>query len=373
VNDFNLLGRTWQVNVQAAPRFRNEPGDITRLRVKNKYGKLVPLGAVAEVKEVSGPLVLSRYNMYPAAAINGAVAPGVSSGDAVAVFEELAKRELPANMAFEWTELTFIEQRSRATGNVVFGLSVFVVFLVLAALYESWALPLAVILVVPMCVACSLFGVWVTIWDHVTLADFMIDPGKWWVGSQIGLEVGKYAFNPAAWLGVMQPDVRYGVNVADAVGLRKQDVNVFTQVGFVVLIGLACKNSILIVEYAKMKREAGADARTAIREACQLRLRPILMTSCAFVLGVLPMVVATGAGSEMRQALGLAVFAGMLGVTAFGIFLTPAFFVLVDGLSGRLRGRFPWLGRLGGALAGVLSFRWVRPVARGVAAAVARR
>jgi multidrug efflux pump len=359
VNDFNLLGRTWQVNVQADPRFRNEPGDITRLRVKNKAGQLVPLGAVAEVREVTGPLVYSRYNMYPAAAINGSVAPGVSSGDAVAVLEALAKRELPGNMAFEWTELTFIEQRSRSTGMYVFGLSVFVVFLVLAALYESWALPLAVILVVPMCVACSLLWVWVTTWDHVTAADFLIDPAKWWVGPLLHLEPGKYAVNPATWLGVLHPDVKYGVNVADAVGISKQDVNIFTQVGFVVLIGLACKNSILIVEYAKAKREAGADARTAILDACRLRLRPILMTSFAFVLGVTPMVFATGAGAEMRQALGLAVFGGMLGVTAFGIFLTPAFFVLVDRLAGGVRVRFPWLGRAGAFAAGVLSMRWV--------------
>jgi len=272
VNDFNRFGRTWQVNVQADQNFRNEKSDIGRLKVKSKSGKLVPIGAIAEVKDDKGPLVLTRYNMYPAAAVNGSVAPGTSSGDAMRVLEQVADQQLPDNMAAEWTELAFLENRSRDTGVTVFAFSVLVVFLVLAALYESWTLPLAVILVVPMCVSCSLVGVWAA----------------------------------------------------------KQDVNLFTQVGFVVLIGLACKNAILIVEYAKRQRDEGIDRRTAVLAACKLRLRPILMTSIAFVLGVMPLLFATGAGAEMRTALGTAVFAGMLGVTMFGIFLTPAFYIIVD-------------------------------------------
>jgi multidrug efflux pump len=272
VNDFNKFGRTFQVNVQAEPRHRNQLEDVKRLRVRNRRGELVPLGAVAAVQEMTGPLVITRYNMYPAASITAAVSPGVSSGDAAAVFEQLADRELPTNMGYEWTELTFIERRSRDTGMAVFGLAVLVVFLVLAALYESWALPMAVILVVPMCVLSSLVGVW----------------------------------------------------------LAGQDINLFTQVGFVVLIGLACKNAILIVEYAKLKRDAGADRRTAVLAACRLRFRPILMTSVAFILGVTTLAFSSGAGAEMRRALGVTVFAGMIGVTAFGIFLTPVFYVLVD-------------------------------------------
>ena len=319
VNDFNLFGRTWQVNVQSEAGYRNDLEDVKHLRVRSKKGTLVPLSTLAEVKDISGPLVITRYNMYPAAAINASVAPGASSGEATAVMEQLAKSELPTNMGSEWTELTFIEQRSRDTGMAVFGLAVLVVFLVLAALYESWTLPLAVILVVPTCVACSLAGVWVTNWDTLTAADFDIA----WMG-----------WNPVAFLGVLQPEVTYGINVAGAVGLKKQDVNLFTQVGFVVLIGLACKNAILIVEYAKKRRDSGADRRTAILDACRLRLRPILMTSFAFILGVMPLAFAKGAGAEMRQALGIAVFSGMIGVTFFGVILTPVFYVVVDRVAG---------------------------------------
>ena len=272
VNDFNRFGRTFQVNVQAQSASRNQTTDVRRLRVRNKAGELVPVGALADIKTVSGPLVVTRYNMYPAAAINANVAPGVSSGDAIAVFEQLADRDLPKNMGYEWTELAFIERRNRDTGVLVFVLAVVVVFLVLAALYESWSLPLAVILVVPMCVISSLAGVW----------------------------------------------------------LARQDFNLFTAVGLVVLVGLACKNAILIVEYAKHQREGGASRRDAILAACKLRLRPILMTSVAFILGVMPLAFADGAGAEMRRALGVAVFAGMIGVTVFGLILTPVFFVLVD-------------------------------------------
>ena len=275
VNDFNRFGRTWQVIVQADSKFRDQVEDVKRLHVRNPTGEMVPLGTLAHVSAVGGPLVLTRYNMYPAAGINGNTAPGFSTGQAITSLEALADHELPQSMSVEWTELAYLEQLSGNTGMVVFGFSVVFVFLVLAALYESWAMPLAVILVVPMCVLCSIAGV----------------------------------------------------------ALGRMDINIFTQVGFVVLIGLACKNAILIVEFAKYRREEGAEARDAILEACRLRLRPILMTSFAFILGVLPLVVATGAGAEMRRALGTAVFAGMLGVTFFGIFLTPTFFFVIDRMS----------------------------------------
>ncbi len=276
VNDFNRFGRTWQVIVQADTESRNQIEDVQNLKARNHQGQMVPLGTVAKVEEISGPQVLTRYNMYPAAAITGSVAPGYSTGQGIAIVEELARRELPDSMAFEWSEITFLERQSANTGMIVFGLSVVFVFLVLAALYESWSLPLAVILVVPLCVLSSITGV--------------------------------------AYAG--------------------QDINIFTQVGFVVLIGLACKNAILIVEFAKYRREAGVDRRRATLEACELRLRPILMTSFAFILGVAPLVFARGAGAEMRQALGIAVFSGMLGVTFFGIFLTPVFFYVIDHAEG---------------------------------------
>jgi len=292
-NDFNRFGRTWQVVVQAESTFRDEKEDILRLKVRNDHGQMVPLGSLASVRESAAPLVVTRYNMYQSAAITGSFTPGVSSGDAIAVAEKICEQELPASMAFEWSELTYLERTGQkvklpsilegfswsgwlkdnvtSTGLIFFGAVMFV-FLVLAALYESWKLPLAVILVVPMCV----------------------------LGSLIGVDIAK------------------------------QDVNIFTQIGFVVLIGLASKNAILIVEFAKMRRDEGVGRREATLEACQLRYRPILMTSSAFILGVLPLVVATGAGAEMRRALGTAVFSGMIGVTFFGIFLTPVFFYLID-------------------------------------------
>jgi multidrug efflux pump len=342
VNDFNRFGRTWQVNVQASQGFRNTADDIRRLKVRNKSGRLVPFGAIAEVKDVTGPLVLTRYNMYPAADINGNVTPGTSSGDGLAILGQLADQELPDKMAFEWTELAYIEMRSRDTGMLVFLVSVAVVFLVLAALYESWALPLAVMLVVPVCVSCSLAGVWLTNQD---------------VSTSLAHALHR--------LGVTSPDaLGFPAKVTAVVGVSKQDVNIFTQVGFVVLIGLACKNAILIVEYAKRQRDAGADRRAAVMAACRLRFRPILMTSVAFVLGVTPLVYAHGAGAEMRTALGVAVFSGMLGVTFFGIFMTPAFFVLVDwGKGGRLF-RLPWVRRAADALRWGLALGFVRPVTR---------
>ncbi|MFO0872054.1 MAG: multidrug efflux RND transporter permease subunit [Pirellulales bacterium] len=275
VNDFNRFGRTWQVIVQADQSQRDSIEDVRRLMVRNRQGTMVPLGSLARVRLTGGPLVLTRYNMYPAAAINGNVASGISTGQGIAALESLAWRELPSSMSFEWTEITYLEKLSSQTGLIVFLFSVVFVFLVLAALYESWTLPLAVILVVPLCVLCSIAGV-------------------------------AYA---------------------------NLDINVFTQIGFVVLIGLACKNAILIVEYAKRRREIGEDLATSIQDACRLRLRPILMTSFAFILGVVPLVVATGAGAEMRRALGTAVFSGMLGVTLFGLFLTPVFFCVIDRVS----------------------------------------
>lgn len=292
VNDFNRFGRTWQVIVQADSEFRNDIEDVPQLRVRNQKGEMVPIGAMATVRRIAAPLVLTRYNMYPAAAINGSPAKGFSSGQAIQSLESLSARELAANIGYEWTELTYLERMTSATGLIVFVLSVVFVFLVLAALYESWSLPLAVILVVPMCVLCSIVGVWIA----------------------------------------------------------GMDINVFTQIGFVVLVGLACKNAILIVEFAKLRRDEGVDRRDATLQACELRLRPILMTSFAFILGVVPLVLATGAGAEMRRALGVTVFSGMLGVTLFGILLTPVFFFVIDQLAEKqlfTRSRFASLGRLG--------------------------
>jgi multidrug efflux pump len=273
-NDFNLFGRTWQVVVQAESTFRNDREDILRLKVRNDKGQMVPLGTLASVRETSAPLVVTRYNTYLAAAINGNFAPGFSSGDAIAITEAMCNQELPSAMNYEWSELTYLEKTSGGTNFAIFGASVLFVFLVLAALYESWKLPLAVILVVPMCVLGSITGV----------------------------------------------------------AVANRDINIFTQVGFLVLVGLACKNAILIVEFAKKRREEGVPRREATIEACKLRYRPIMMTSCSFILGVLPLVLATGAGSEMRQALGTAIFSGMICVTIFGIFLTPTFFNLIDSI-----------------------------------------
>jgi multidrug efflux pump len=279
INDFSMYGRTWQVVVQADHPWRDRPEDVQKLHVRSSDGRMIPLGSVASVERIGGPLMVTRYNMYPAAAITANTSPGVSSGEGIAALEKLALAELPASMAAEWTELSFLERTSGNTGLLLFASSIAFVFLVLAALYESWTLPLAVILVLPMCVLCSIAGV----------------------------------------------------------ATAEMDINIFTQIGFVVLIGLASKNAILIVEFAKLRREQGADVQSAILEACQLRLRPILMTSFAFILGVVPLVFATGAGAEMRRALGTAVFSGMLGVTLFGIFLTPVFFLVIDRAAQRVK------------------------------------
>ena len=275
VNDFNRFGRTWQVIVQADARFRNTIDNVKRLKVRNAEGMMVPLGTVADVQEQNGPLVLMRYNMYPAAFINGATAPGVSSGTAIKIVDQKARDNLLSSMATEWTELAYLELQAGNTAMIVFGFAVVMVFLVLAAQYESWALPLAVILVVPLCLLSGVVG------------------------------------------------IRYD----------KQDINIFTQIGFVVLVGLASKNAILIVEFAKHRRESGENGREATLDACRLRLRPIVMTSLAFILGVIPLIVGHGAGSEMRHTLGVTVFSGMVGVTIFGIFLTPVFFFVIDWLS----------------------------------------
>ena len=272
VNDFNRFGRTWQVNVQGSADFRKQIDDLKQLKVRNERGDMVPFATVARVRDVSGPVMVMRYNMYPAAAINGNAGPGISSGQAIAVVEQLTEAELLQSMRYEWTELALLQLQTGDTAMLAFALAVVLVFLVLAAQYESWSLPLAVILVVPLCLLFSVAGVL----------------------------------------------------------FAKLDINIFTQVGFVVLVGLACKNAILIVEFAKAQREAGVSRHEATLQACRLRLRPIIMTSFAFILGVVPLMVSQGAGAEMRQTLGIAVFAGMLGVTLFGIFLTPVFFYSIQ-------------------------------------------
>ncbi len=276
VNNFNEFGRTWQVNVQADQKYRNKVTDIRQLQVRNTQGQMVRLGTFMEVRDTLGPVMLTRYNMYAATAITGNAKEGVSSGEAIAQMQAVADRELPHSMAYEWTELTFLQLQAGNVAMFVFALAVMFVFLVLAAQYESWSLPMAVILVVPMCLLCSVTGV----------------------------------------------------------VLANMEVNIFTQIGFVVLVGLASKNAILIVEFAKQRREEGVNARDATIEASRLRLRPILMTSFAFILGVVPLVVAEGAGHEMRRSLGLAVFAGMCGVTLFGVFLTPVFYYVIQWFAG---------------------------------------
>jgi multidrug efflux pump subunit AcrB len=275
INDFNRFGRTWQVNVQGEANFRKQMTDLAGLRVRNSRGGMVPLGSIAKIRDVSGPVMLIRYNLYPSATINLNPAPGVSSGQALDAMDRLTNSHLPQAMRSEWTELALLQNQTGSTAMFAFTLAVVLVFLVLAAQYESWSLPLAVILVVPMCLLCSTVG----------------------------------------------------VNIA------RMDINIFTQVGFIVLVGLACKNAILIVEFAKAQRETGSNRRDATLEACELRLRPIMMTSLAFILGVVPLVLSEGAGAEMRKTLGTAVFSGMLGVTLFGIFLTPVFYFVIQWLS----------------------------------------
>jgi multidrug efflux pump len=269
VNDFNRFGRTYEVIAQADAPFRAHADDITRLKTRNDKGEMVPLGAVVKVTESHGPDRVMRYNGYPAAEINGAPAPGYSSGQAEALMTKLTDENLPRGMTAEWTDLTYQRILAGNTAVYVGPLCLLLVFLVLAALYESFRLPLAIILIVPMCLLFAITGVW----------------------------------------------------------LKGSDNNIFTQIGLIVLVGLACKNAILIVEFAKIKQDEGLTPFDAAIEACRLRLRPILMTSIAFIAGVFPLVVASGAGAEMRQAMGIAVFSGMIGVTIFGLFLTPVFYV----------------------------------------------
>ncbi|MFW9081572.1 efflux RND transporter permease subunit [Pseudomonas sp. P2757] len=270
-NDFNRFGRTYQVNVQAEQQFRLESDQIGQLKVRNNKGEMIPLATFIKVSDTSGPDRVMHYNGFITAEINGAAAPGYSSGQAEKAIEKLLKEELPNGMTYEWTDLTYQQILSGNTALFVFPLCVLLAFLVLAAQYESWSLPLAVILIVPMTLLSAITGV-------------IISGG---------------------------------------------DNNIFTQIGLIVLVGLACKNAILIVEFAKDKQEEGMDPLAAVLEACRLRLRPILMTSFAFIMGVVPLVFSSGAGAEMRHAMGVAVFSGMLGVTFFGLLLTPVFYVLI--------------------------------------------
>ncbi|MEI7730269.1 MAG: multidrug efflux RND transporter permease subunit [Verrucomicrobiota bacterium] len=271
VNDFNAFGRPYRVTAQADAQFRGKPEDVVNLKVRNEMGEMVPLGTIVKVREITAPASVIRYNMYPAAEITGSPAPGISTGEAIKVLDELADKVLPPGMGMEWTEISLLQIQAGDTAIFIFPLCVLMVFLVLAAQYESWSLPLAIILIVPMCLLFAIIGVWA----------------------------------------------------------RGMDNSLFTQIGLVVLMGLACKNAILIVEFARQLQDAGQDRMAAALEASRLRLRPILMTSLAFAFGVLPMMLSKGAGAEMRQSIGTAVFFGMLGVTFFGLFLTPVFYLVI--------------------------------------------
>jgi hydrophobe/amphiphile efflux-1 (HAE1) family protein len=272
VNDFNLLGRTYEVIVQADGRFRQDGQDLMRLKARNSAGEMVPIGSVADLKSVTIPYRVPRYNLYPAAEVQGVAAPGVATGTALHRMEELAAKVLPPGIGFEWTEIAFQQQQKGTPTSLVFGAAALFVFLVLAAKYESWKMPLAVVLIMPMCLLASVSGLM----------------------------------------------------------LRGLPIDILAQIGFVVLVGLAAKNAILIVEFAHQREEEGSTLAEAVVYAARTRLRPILMTSVAFLLGVAPLMVATGAGAEMRQSLGTAVFGGMLGVTAFGLIFTPTFYTLVQ-------------------------------------------
>ena len=271
VGDFNFLGRTYQVNLQGDAAFRSDPNQTLRMYTRNSTGGMVPMGSLMDFQRINGPDVVSHYNVYPAALIQGTTLPGVSSGQAIEKMERICRENLPSQFSFEWTQLTYQQVTAGSTAILIFPLCVLFVFLALAAQYENWSLPLAVILIVPMCLLSAIAGVY----------------------------------------------------------FRGQDNNIFTQIGFIVLVGLACKNAILIVEFARQEMLSGKGRIEAAAEAARLRLRPILMTSFAFILGVLPLVIAKGAGAEMDQALGTAVFAGMIGVTFFGIFFTPVFFSVI--------------------------------------------
>jgi multidrug efflux pump len=278
VNDFNLFGRTWRVYAQADGDFRKRVEDIANLKTRNDRGEMVPIGSMVKISQTYGPDPVLRYNGYPAADFIGEANPAMlSSAQAMGTMAELARRVLPNGMTIEWTDLSFQEATQGNAALLVFPVSVLLAFLVLAALYESWVLPLAVILIVPMCMLSALAGV----------------------------------------------------------KLYGSDNNTFVQVGLVVLMGLACKNAILIVEFARELEFQGKGIVEAALEACRLRLRPIVMTSVAFIAGTIPLVLSGGAGAEVRSATGVTVFAGMIGVTLFGLFLTPVFYVGLRKLSGR--------------------------------------
>jgi len=289
VNLFNKFGRTWQVNLSADQKYRTDERYLKMLKVRNTLGSMVPLGAVATVRPITGPVMVMRYNMYTSAPINGAPAPGVSSGQALQAMEAAAKK---ANVSAEWTEIAYLEQQQGSTAILVFLLATVLVFLVLAAQYESWSLPLAIILIVPMCILCAVTGMLI----------------------------------------VHMP------------------VDIFVQIGFLVLAGLAAKNAILIVQFARQLQHEGKAPLEAAVEASRLRLRPIIMTSFAFVAAMVPLMLSEGAGAELRQSLGTAVFFGMIGVTFFGIFLTPVFFYVISGLArGRTPAREPAAGATDGS------------------------
>ncbi|MFM7343869.1 MAG: efflux RND transporter permease subunit, partial [Tagaea sp.] len=282
VNDFNAFGRVYQVRAQADRTHRVDREDIARLKVRSATGDLIPLGTIVDIRDTAGPDLVQRYNAYVSVPIQ-LTAAGISSGEAIAAVERLAAETLPAGVSFEWTELALQEKLVGNTAVYIFALAVVFVFLALAAQYESWGLPMAIVLIVPMSVLSALIGVMI----------------------------------------------------------RGLDNNILVQVGLIVLVGLAAKNAILIVEFARQLEHDGKDILDAVVEACRLRLRPILMTALAFILGVIPLVIATGPGAEMRQSLGTAVFAGMIGVTIFGLFLTPVFYVVMRGLSKRFRKAAP--------------------------------
>jgi multidrug efflux pump len=279
VNDFNRFGRTYQVNVQAEAGFRLQPEQIRRLETRNVRGDMVSLGSLVKVGRGYGPDQVMHYNGYPAAEINGGPAPGFSSGQAQDAMADILERRLPSGMSYEWTELAYQEKLSGNTMIYIFPLCVLLVYIALAAQYESWTLPLTIILIVPMTLFSAMAGVWVTGGDN----------------------------------------------------------NVFTQISFLVLAGLACKNAILIVEFARQREDEGFGRVDAVLDACRVRLRPVLMTSVTFLIAVVPLILSSGAGFEVRQTMGIAVFAGMLGVTVFGLFLTPLFYVLVEGAAARVR------------------------------------
>jgi hydrophobe/amphiphile efflux-1 (HAE1) family protein len=283
VNDFNILGRTYHVTAQADLPFRKETADLARLRTRNAAGDMVQLGSVVNFRDISGPDRVARYNLYPSSELQGETLPGTSSATAIDTMKRLAEQTLPSGFSYEWTDLSYQQVTGANAGLYVFPICVLFVFLVLAAQYGSWSLPFAVILIVPMCLLAATIGV----------------------------------------------------------RIMGQDVNILTQIGFVVLVGLAAKNAILIVEFARDIELEGRERLEAVIEACRLRLRPILMTSFAFILGVLPLVVSSGSGSEMRQAVGVAVFFGMLGVTLFGLVFTPIFYVLVRNLADGSRRKKP--------------------------------